>query len=71
LTDSIAKDLGAGPDDVRPALIAASMTAAFATVRDRLETAPDEPDHEEVMQILDEVLEFMQGGLQALKGSKP
>ena len=70
LTESIAKDLGAGPDDVRPALIAASMTAAFATVRDRLETSPDEPDHEEVMQILDEVLEFMQGGLQALKGSK-
>ena len=34
--ESIAKDLGAGPDDVRPPLIAASMTAAFMSVRDRL-----------------------------------
>ncbi len=36
LAESIAKDLDAGPDDVRPLLIAASMTAAFISVRDRL-----------------------------------
>src|ERR1700752_5335574 len=29
LVESIARDLGAGPDDMRPLLIAASMTAAF------------------------------------------
>lgn len=69
LTESIARDLGAAPDDVRPALIAASMTAAFATVRDRLEAAEDEPKHEEVMEMLDQVLEFLQGGLQALQSS--
>jgi AcrR family transcriptional regulator len=69
LTESIARDLGAAPDDVRPALIAASMTAAFATVRDRLEAAADEPDHEDVMAILDQVLEFLQGGIQALQSS--
>jgi AcrR family transcriptional regulator len=68
LTKSIAKDLGAGPDDVRPALIAASMTAAFATVRDRFEEAGGEPDYEAVMQVLDQVLEFLQGGLEALQG---
>lgn len=67
LTDSIAQDIGAGPDDVRPALIAASMTAAFATVRDRLEAAEEEPDHQQVMRILDQVLEFLQGGLRALQ----
>jgi len=65
--ESIAKDLGAGPDDVRPALIAASMTAAFAKVRDRLEAASEEPDHEAVMQILEQVFEFLQAGLQALQ----
>ena len=66
--ESIAKDLGAGPDDVRPPLIAASMTAAFKTVRDRLAADGDTPNHEEVMKILDDVLEFLQGGLEALQG---
>jgi AcrR family transcriptional regulator len=69
LAQSIAKDLSAGPDDVRPALIAASMTAAFAAVRDRLAAAGEEPDHEAAMLILDQVLEFLQGGLQALQDS--
>jgi AcrR family transcriptional regulator len=68
LSESIAQDLGAGPDDVRPALVAASMTAAFATVRDRLEATRSMPDHQEVMQILDQVLEFLRGGLEAMRG---
>jgi AcrR family transcriptional regulator len=67
LTESVAKDLGAGPDDIRPGLIAASMTAAFAAMRDRLEATPAMPDHDDVMQILDEVLEFMRGGLDAVR----
>jgi len=67
LAESFAQDLGAGPDDVRPGLVAASMTAAFAAVRDRLEAAADMPEHSEVMEILDEVLEFMQGGLEAMR----
>jgi AcrR family transcriptional regulator len=67
LTDSIAKDLDAGPGDIRPALIAASMTAAFAAVRDKLEDATDEPNREEVMQILDQVLEFLRGGVEAMR----
>src|SRR5690349_2676007 len=33
--ESIAKDLDAEPGDIRPALIAASMTAAFSTVKDQ------------------------------------
>lgn len=67
LTASIAVDLGAGPDDVRPPLIAASMIAAFETARDRLESEADQPDHERAMEIIDQVLEFLQGGLLALQ----
>ena len=43
LADSIAKDLDAGPDDIRPLLIAASMTAALTSVRDRLEAESPAP----------------------------
>ena len=69
LTQSIAKDLDAGPGDIRPPLLAASMIAAFTTVRDRLSEADaGEPiSHEQAMATLDEVLEFMRGGLEALQ----
>jgi AcrR family transcriptional regulator len=70
LIESIARDLGAGPDDIRPPLIAASITAAFTTARDRLEAATGEPlTHEQAMQVLDQVLEFLRGGLEALQRS--
>jgi AcrR family transcriptional regulator len=71
LAESVAKDLGAGPGDIRPLLIAASITAAFSTVRDRLMDADSggEPvSHEESMATLDQVLEFLRGGLEALQG---
>jgi AcrR family transcriptional regulator len=64
LVESIAKDLDAGPDDVRPPLIAASMTAAFMTVRDRVQASSG---HGDVMQIIEQMLEFLQGGLEALQ----
>ena len=66
---SIAKDLGdVGPDDVRPRLIAASITAAFSAVRDRLQEGSAEPiSHEEALRILDQVIEFLRGGLEALQ----
>ena len=69
LAESIAKDLGAGPDDIRPALLAAVMIAALTAVRDRLMDAPaGEPiSHEEAMRTLDEVLEFMRGGLEGMQ----
>jgi AcrR family transcriptional regulator len=71
LAASIAVDLGADPDDVRPPLIAASMIAAFETARDRLEAEADEPDHERAMGVIDQVLEFLQGGLLALQRGLP
>ena len=69
LTESIAKDLDAGPDDIRPPLLAASMTAAFTTVRDRLHEAGagGALSHEDAMGTIDQVLEFMRGGLEALQ----
>jgi AcrR family transcriptional regulator len=70
LAESIATDLGADPDDIRPLLVAASMTAAFTAVRDRFTEAEsgEEPiNHEDGMAILDEVLEFLRGGIEALQ----
>ena len=67
LEESFAKDLDAVPGDIRPGLVAASMMAAVAAVRDRLEAAAGIPDHGESMKIIDEVLEFVRGGLDAMR----
>lgn len=70
LAQSIAKDLEAEPGDIRPLLIAASMTAAFTSVRDRIFEAESDGDplsHEQGIAILDQVLEFLRGGLEALQ----
>jgi AcrR family transcriptional regulator len=70
LVESITRDLGAGPDDMRPLLIASSMMAAFMSVRDRLfeGDAGGEPvSHEQEMAILDQVLDFTRAGLEALQ----
>jgi AcrR family transcriptional regulator len=70
LAQSIAKDLGAEPDDLQPMLAAASVTAAFISVRDRIFAAEEggEPmTHEQAMATLDQVLEFLRGGLEALQ----
>jgi AcrR family transcriptional regulator len=68
VAQSIARDLDAGTDDLRPVLIAASVTAAFNAVRDRLQDGADAPiSHEAALGILDEVLEFLRGGLEALQ----
>lgn len=71
VTESIAQDLGdVGPDDIRPRLIAASVTAAFSAVRDRLQDESGEPlPYDEALEILDQVLEFLRGGLEALQRS--
>jgi AcrR family transcriptional regulator len=70
LAESIARDLGTGPDDIRSLLIAASMTAAFESVSDRFfaaESGGEPITHEQSMAILDEVLEFLRGGLEAIQ----
>jgi AcrR family transcriptional regulator len=69
LGESIARDLGTGSDDIRALLVAASMTAAFESVSDQFFQAGGEPvAHEQAMAVLDQVLEFLRGGLEALQG---
>jgi AcrR family transcriptional regulator len=68
VAESIAKDLDAGPGDVRPPLVAASMMAAFRAARERLESDSGEPmSHDQAMAVLDDVLVFLRGGLEGLK----
>jgi AcrR family transcriptional regulator len=68
IAESIAKDLQAGPDDIRPLLVAASITAALTRMSDRLATESGEPvSHAQATAILEEVLEFLSGGLEALR----
>ena len=68
IAESIARDLDSGPGDIRPSIVAASMTAAFTTMRDRLEAESGEPiSHEQAMALLDDVLEFLRGGLEGLR----
>jgi AcrR family transcriptional regulator len=70
LARSIARDLDSGPDDIRPLLVAASITTAFMSVSERLTEAQSmgQPlSHEEGMAVLDQVLEFLRGGLEALQ----
>jgi AcrR family transcriptional regulator len=67
IAESIAKDLDAGPGDIRPALVAASMSAAFRTMRDRLEAESGEPiSYEQTMALMDQVLVFLRSGLDGL-----
>jgi AcrR family transcriptional regulator len=70
LAQSIARDLGTGPDDIRALLVAASMTAAFESVSDQIfeaESGGAPVTHEQSMAIIDEVLEFLRGGLEAIQ----
>ena len=71
VADSIARDLDAEAGDIRPPLVAAAVTAAFNAARDRLEAESGEPvSHEQAMAILDEILEFLRGGLEGLRRSR-
>jgi hypothetical protein len=66
LVAAIGEDLDAGPDDIRPRIVAAALFAAFGAVHDP--AAPPEsfsPEH--AMAVLDDVVAFLQGGLEALR----
>jgi AcrR family transcriptional regulator len=66
LAAAIADDLGAGPDDLRAHVAAASLTAAFEVLerRDRGASATYTP--EEVAAAIDPVISFVRAGLEAL-----
>ena len=66
LAAAIADDLGVGPDDRRPQIAAASLTAAFELLE--LDVQPGEwkaPTRDEVAAAVDPVLSFVRAGLDA------
>jgi AcrR family transcriptional regulator len=66
--DALAEDLHAGPGDIRPRIVAAALIAAFNAVHDP--TAPPDsfsPDH--AAAVIDEVMTFLRGGLDALRST--
>jgi AcrR family transcriptional regulator len=67
MAEAIAKDLRAGPDDIRPRMIAAALVTALSAIRehDRV-TSPELASPEQVMAVIDDVMGFLRGGLEAL-----
>jgi AcrR family transcriptional regulator len=68
LAAAIADDLGVGPDDLRPQVAAASLTAAFEVLerQDRGRSTP--PSNEEIAAAIDPIISFVRAGLQAFPG---
>src|SRR5438067_1386346 len=64
IAPAIAKDLDAADNDVRPQLVAASLTAAFNVLTER-GGGPRNPA--ERAALIDPVIRFLRGGLDALR----
>jgi AcrR family transcriptional regulator len=68
MVEAIAEDLGADRDDIRPQMVAAALTGAFSALRDRDLAAPSKPfSSEQAMAVVDDVIGFVRGGLEALR----
>ena len=68
IAPAIAKDLGVPEDDIRPHLVATSLTAAFNVLSERGEGASAKAKTvDDVAKAIDPVIEFLRGGLDALK----
>jgi AcrR family transcriptional regulator len=68
MVEAIAEDLHAGPDDIRPQMVAAALTAAFSAVTDDDRAATTEHlSPEQAMAVIDDVMGFLRGGLDALR----
>jgi AcrR family transcriptional regulator len=68
MVDAIAKDLGAGPDDIHPQIVAAALIAALSAIRERDLTEPSASfSSEQAMAVVDDVIGFVRGGLEALR----
>ena len=66
---AIAHDLGASDDDVRPRVVAASLIAAFEGLRDS-DTGAKPRSADEIAALVDPVMTFLRGGLDALKAPR-
>jgi len=61
LAEAVAQDLGDAPDDLRPRLVAAAVTATAGV----LENLPDDDEHS--VETFDSLFAFLRGGLAALQ----
>jgi AcrR family transcriptional regulator len=69
IVEAITEDLHTGPDDIRPRIVAATIGAAFNAVHDRDVAAPPESfSPEQTMAVINDVMGFLRGGLEALRG---
>jgi AcrR family transcriptional regulator len=66
MVHALAEDLDAGPDDIRPKIIAAALTAAFESLHDP-NAPPESYTPEQATAVIDEVMRFLRGGLEALR----
>jgi AcrR family transcriptional regulator len=66
LAAAIADDLGVGPDDFRPQVAAASLTAAFEVLERRGREVTPVATSEEIAAAIDPVIAFVRAGLGAL-----
>jgi AcrR family transcriptional regulator len=68
IAPAIAKDLDASDDDLRPQVVAASLTAAFNVLSERGEGPSGKPKSaDDRAALIDPVITFLRGGLDALK----
>jgi len=65
---AIADDLGVGPDDLRPQVAAASLTAAFEVLEKQGSGRSRAPTTEEIVAAIDPIISFVRAGLQAFPG---
>jgi hypothetical protein len=63
---AIADDLGSGPNDLRPQVAAASLTAAFEVLERQDRKSPPPHTPEEIAAAVDPIIAFVRAGLEAL-----
>ena len=64
---AIAKDIGASKNDLRPHVVAASLTAAFMALTERSGSSAKPKSAADMAARIDPVITFLRGGLDALK----
>jgi AcrR family transcriptional regulator len=64
---AIAKDIGASKNDLRPHVVAASLTAAFIALSERGGSSAKPKSAADIAAQIDPVITFLRGGLAALK----
>jgi AcrR family transcriptional regulator len=65
LAAAIADDLGVGPNDLRPQVAAASLTAAFEVLERQDSERTTAPTADEIAAAIDPIISFVRAGLQA------